>query len=209
MAINDYIEELHTYKYHGEVVPSVTQIADPISFEKLNMLDKYMLEQKANLGTRVHAYCQEFALTKEYPEDIDEDCIPYVDAFVQWFFDFNVETQFVELGMWCETFAGRCDLIAKIDDKIYIIDLKTTSTINKKPLRVQMAGYKKLAENGETINGVKLNMHIDETAVLHLTKEGTYEFKLVPPNYEHFNVLLIHSQIMRDKEPIWKSIKAK
>lgn len=207
--VNNYNEELHQYTYRGKVVPSVTQITDPISFEKLNALDKLMLQHSAERGSKIHTYCQEFALTREYPEDIDEECRPYVDAFVQWFFDFDVETLYTELAMFSENFAGRCDLIAKIYCKNILIDIKSTSSINKKPLRVQMAGYSILAKEGEAMNGLKLNLHIDYTAVLHLTNKGAYEFKLVPPNYDHFNALLSHQKYMQEKEAIWKSIKVK
>ena len=207
--VNNYNEDLHQYTYRGKVVPSVTQIADPISFEKLNALDKLMLQHSAERGSMIHAYCQEFSNTMEYPEEIDEECRPYVDAFVQWYFDFDVKPLYTELAMFSEKFAGRCDLIAEINGKKVIIDLKTTSSINKKPLRVQMAGYSLLSYYGEAMNGNKLELNIDDTAVLHLKKDGTYEYKVVPPNFKWFETLYEHYRFMQEKEEVWKNIKAK
>lgn len=47
-------EEKHEYSIDGERLPSVTEICEPISFKKLDAVDKTIVAKAAARGTVVH-----------------------------------------------------------------------------------------------------------------------------------------------------------
>lgn len=184
-------EETHTYYWKGEKVPSVTEIAKPISFERLNELPKWVVEQARQRGTEVHAYAEEYLLCGELDWDsIEPQYLPYVENFVNWAKTYKPKVLYTEYQMGCEDFAGTADLICEIDGKVILVDYKTTSNIDKKSLSVQLEGYDRLAKK----NGIS----IDGYMYLHLKKDG-YVFKEVKTDAEWFGILLQHNIKMRRK----------
>lgn len=186
-----FVEETHEYFYDGVKVPSVTEIAKPISFERLNDLPKWVVEQARQRGTEVHSYAEEYLLCGELDWDkIEPQHLPYIENFVNWARTYKPKVLYTEYRMGCEDFAGTADLICEIDDKVILVDYKTTSNIDKKSLSVQLEGYFRLAN----INGI----HIDNVAFLHIKKNG-YTFKLIKRDEEWFSILLKHNIKMREK----------
>ena len=57
---NYFDEENHIYYYNNIEVPSITEIAKPISFERLTDLPKHILEKARNRGSRVHELAEEY-----------------------------------------------------------------------------------------------------------------------------------------------------
>lgn len=190
----EFNEENHTYTINGVEYPSVTEICEPISFKKLDALSKQIIDNAARRGAKAHALISEYVMADEYDEaELTPEIFPYFKAFVEWWRTYRPVTLFSEfvLGSSVLGYCGTCDFIGKIDGKTVLIDFKTTSTIDRKYLAVQLAGYKRLL----AVAGIE----VDATYVLHLKKDGTYTYSEITPDNEWFDILQAHNIKMRSK----------
>ena len=188
---NYFDEENHIYYYNDIEVPSITEIAKPISFERLNDLPKHILEKARNRGSRVHELAEEYLLVGDIDiDDIEPEYVPYIEQFMEWVFTYKPKVLYTEYKMFSPEFAGTCDLICEIDSKTIIVDYKTTSIIDKKSLSVQLEGYSRLCD--------LYKIKIDECWYLHLKKDG-YVFKPIATDSEWFDILLKHNKKMKEK----------
>jgi hypothetical protein len=190
--MNNYFdEENHKYYVNGVETPSITEIASPISFERLEALQKSMLERARQRGTRCHELAEEYLLLGELDtEEIEADYFPYIQQFVLWVKTYRPKVIFTEKRLFGKDFCGTLDLICEIDGKVINVDYKFTSAIDKKSLSVQLEGYDRLAK----INGIT----VDECWFLHIKKDG-YVFKPIIKDSEWFDILLKHNKKMKEK----------
>ena len=188
---NYYDEENHKYYVDGIEKPSVTEIANPISAERLNALQIALVERARERGKRCHELFEEYLLLGEIDtEEIETEYFPYVKQFVLWAKTYRPRVLFTEKKLYGTEFCGTADLICEIDGKTIIVDYKVTSIADKRSLSVQLEGYFRLAE----INGI----HVDEVAMLHIKKDS-YTFKPIRRDAEWFSLLLRHNQKMKEK----------
>jgi hypothetical protein len=188
---NYFDEETHKYYVDDEEKPSVTEIAKPISFERLDALQKSMLEKARARGERCHELAEEYLLLGELDiEEIETEFIPYIQQFILWVKTYRPKVIFTEKKLYGSEFCGTLDLLCEIDGKVINVDYKFTSAIDKKSLSVQLEGYDRLAK----IN----NIHIDESWYLHIKKDG-FVLKPITKDSEWFDVLLTHNNKMRGK----------
>jgi hypothetical protein len=186
-----YDEENHKYYVNDVETPSVTEIANPISAERLNALQMSLVERARERGKRCHELFEEYLLLGELDtEEIETEYFPYVKQFVLWAKTYRPRVLFTEKKLYGTDFCGTADLICEIDGKSIIVDYKVTSVIDKKSLSVQLEGYDRLAK----ANGI----HIDESWFLHIKKDG-YVFKPITKDSEWFDILLAHNKKMRGK----------
>ena len=189
--MNLYDEENHKYYVDGVELPSVTEIATPISAERLNALQMSLVEKARVRGSRCHELCEEYLLLDELEaEEIESEYIPYIKQFVIWCKTFRPKVLFTEKKLFGKEFCGTLDLVCEIDGKTIIVDYKFTSVADKKSLSVQLEGYYRLCSEN--------NMHIDECWYLHIKKDG-YVFKPIKRDSEWFDILLAHNKKMRGK----------
>jgi hypothetical protein len=190
--MNNYFdEENHKYYVNGVETPSITEIANPISFERLEALQKSMLERARQRGTRCHELAEEYLLLGELDiEEIETEFIPYIQQFILWVKTYRPKVIYTEKQLFGKDFCGTLDLLCEIDGKIVNVDYKFTSAIDKKSLSVQLEGYYRLAQE----NGI----HIDESWFLHIKKDS-FVFKPITRDSEWFDVLLTHNKKMRGK----------
>ncbi len=159
-------EEKHEYIVNGKVVPSVSEIMKCATcLYYTDEIPPRILELACIKGSAVHKAIEEYLLFDEY--SIEERYQDYMNNFLKWLDDYKPEIIKVEYKMTNGEFAGTCDLICKIDNKIIGIDHKTSSQIHTKMIAIQESGYDELCD-----------IKIDEWYVLHLTKKD-YEFKKI------------------------------
>lgn len=169
-------EATHTYRLGGLVVPSVTQLLQPIRPD-FSAIPAHVLEAKRALGIEVH-----FACELDDEDDLDEDSVPeavmpYLQAWRKFKADTGAEVlanerKLVHTGL---RYAGTLDRLVRVrDGSIYLIDLKTSISMAAS-FGVQLAGYQLLLEATDDLAGVKL-----ARKGLQLKNDGTY--KLVPYN---------------------------
>ena len=85
MTKNYYDEENHKYYVNGEEKASVTDIASPISFERLNALQQSLLDRARQRGSRCHELFEEYLIYGELDVGtIETEYIAYVQQFVLW-----------------------------------------------------------------------------------------------------------------------------
>ena len=186
-----YNEELHQYFVGGEEKPSVTEIANPISFERLSALQISLLERARERGRRCHELFEQYLLLGELdPEEIETEYFPYVQQFVLWAKAYRPKVLFTEKKLYGEEFCGTADLICEIDGNLIIVDYKVTSAIDKKSLSVQLEGYYRLCK--------KIGLEIEDCYFLHIKKDS-YVFKTIKRDAEWFDMLLFHNKKMRGK----------
>lgn len=184
-----YNDEAHKYYVDGQEKPSVTEIASPISFERLDTLQKSLLERARKRGERCHELAEEFWLTGELDaEEIESDYFPYMQQFLLWAKTYRPKVLYTEKQLFSEEFCGTADLIIQLDGKTILVDYKFTSSLDTKSLSVQLEGYKRLC----SLYGIK----IDKCYAIHIKKDN-YTFKEIKTDPEWFDILLQHNKKMR------------
>lgn len=188
---NFYDEENHKYYVDGVEKPGITEIANPISFQRLDALQKSMLERARLRGTRCHDLAEEYLLVGDLDlDEIETEYIPFMQQYALWVKTYKPKVIYTEKRLFGKDFCGRLDLICEIDGKRLIVDYKFTSAIDKKSLSVQLEGYDRLCK----IN----NIPIDECWFLHVKKDG-FVFKPIKKDSEWFDLLLRHNQKIKEK----------
>lgn len=160
-------EEDHTYEVNGEVIPSVSEIIRFISREVYGDVSQYVLDNAADRGTRVHKATQ--MLDVVHDVECDEDIVQYVQAYVQFLREHKPEWRFIEKSMYHPElmYAGTIDRYGNLDGKKTILDIKTSSSLQKVLYGAQLNLYRKM---------FIANFHdVERIAVLHLTKDGKYK----------------------------------
>lgn len=79
------------------------------------------------LGTDVHAACEEYGLTGVRPE-VDDEVAPFLDQFDAWCQIWQPEYIAVEAAVFNRTYgyAGTLDAICKVGDQTVLLDYKTS-----------------------------------------------------------------------------------
>lgn len=189
MAQLIFYEKAHRYEVNGEEKPCVSEISRFASREVYGEVNQYTLDNAANRGSAVHKAAE--VLDKYGECEVTADIEGYVRAYVRFKKDFGVgDYASIEKSLYSAKydFTGTLDRVlvvteqfaAAVKEKLgielavgaaVIIDLKTSSAVQKVLARIQLNGYWHLAnENGyEKIAGL---------FILHLKVDGTY--KLLP-----------------------------
>lgn len=170
-------EEKHEYLVNNKKVPCVSDIMQCAScLYYTKDIPEYVLELAQKKGSAVHKAIEDYLLFEDY--EIEQKYSPILDNFFKWYNEYKPKILYIEHKMTNGEYAGTCDLICKIKDKIIGIDHKTSKDIHYNLVSIQMAGYDELL-NYE-------NIKVDEWYVLHLTKEK-YEFEKIEKNINIWN----------------------
>lgn len=161
-------DEDHTYHLNGQVVPSVTTVMKPLSAVVYKGIDENALAMAAERGSLVHEAIENFV--KFGVTDCDPQYQPYFDAFLDWYKENRVTVIASEVPLYNKLFryAGTADLLCTIRSEFWLIDLKTTVTLNKMLTSVQLAAYNAALAS----HGVKT----DKKGILQLKKDGKFAF---------------------------------
>ena len=186
------------YIFNGIAVPRVTEIissmlhenylmgwANHLGFKRKNY--KSVVEQSANIGTYSHNAIEKYLTNGDISlEEVPSYLIPSVSntlqSFIKWYDvvtkNNKVEILQLEQELVCQWFGGTLDLLVSINDKIYLVDFKTSNHISYKYF-IQMSAYKYML----TLN----NIHIDGIILLQLSKVDINfsEYILLMDNPEH------------------------
>lgn len=165
----------------------VTEVLEP--YNGLGNIDPIILANAADRGDRVHNFCELYANGMLFQE-VDFDCVPYVESFVKWFDSTVEEVISVEERFFCEELkiTGALDMSAvlKGDKTPTIIDFKTPVS-KSKTWNLQLAAYRYLYNKNK-------DRKADRRIVLQLPKKGgdakVHEFT------EHENELHIYFGIL-------------
>jgi len=188
-------DQNHRYAYNGVVLPSVTQIMEPLKNQEYGNIPEYILETAARRGTNVHQAI-EIWLNYGY-QDIPEEYQGRFDAFLDWQeyampHVIGTEQILVHPTLF---YCGTADLICDINDRKVLVDYKTTSTVSDMLVRVQLQAYESaLKEHG---------IVVDEKRIIQLRDDGYKEYIYPANDTEAWRVFLslkaIHDYIKKYK----------
>lgn len=151
----------------------VTEILYPYS--GLENIDRNIVENAANRGSRVHHTCE--AIVRGLPAFTDDETAPYVECFRQWYNDQKIVT--IEERFFCDVLkiTGKCDMIIDEGNGLTILDLKTSYRPSKTwPL--QGAAYAYMAKaKGYDIKNIHF-LHLRKNKLPRIY-EYTYEDNIV------------------------------
>ncbi|MCL1986708.1 MAG: hypothetical protein FWG64_01885 [Firmicutes bacterium] len=187
-------EHRHIYKLNGAIIPSVTQMMRPLSNAYYGTIDKEILQKAANRGTAVHQAIENFLLYEI--DDIEPEYENYYNAFKKWPVVNNPQVIRLSDGQVATEnrvyhkifrYAGTADLICEIDDKITLIDFKTSASIVDMLVKIQLAAYSHAYKSH--------GYEIEQQAIVHLKKDGTqkmlfYGNELTNTEFEVITALL-------------------
>lgn len=187
------------YEYCGSKVPRVTHILSTMLHEEYlmgwanfvgrikHMDHTIVADEAANIGSYTHKFIEEFL---KFNRDPDLETIPRqyrskvynaFGAFIRWWkviSAHNAEILMVEEPLVCKYYGGTCDLLIKIDGKIYLVDFKTSNHLSYK-YHLQAAAYRRVLYTEK-------NILIDGVIILQLSKVNSvfHEQMLKLDNYE-------------------------
>lgn len=182
-------EERHIYVVDGEIVPSVTQVMQPLYAARYAGIPESTLRRAADRGTQVHAVC----------ELIDGGVMPdlepfgndagYVEAYLRFVDEQKPEWTDIERLVFHEEkrYAGRLDRAGLLGGKRIIADIKTSSEVHD-DAAIQMWAYRHaLGEEGEA----------PALVVIHLKKNGEYRVVEFPEREEYGRIFCALLEINR------------
>lgn len=178
------------YEYNGVKVPRVTEIISKCIHEESlmkwsNSLGfkhqsyKKVLEQAADFGSRAHKGIEYYLKGLEIPNDTPLNTLY---AFKNWWNLITKNNEIKILGqehkLVCKWYGGTYDLLLSINNRIYLVDFKTSNHITYR-YYLQLAAYNRiLRSQGINISG---------TIILQLSKTDMNftEFTLNLDNESH------------------------
>lgn len=178
-------EEKHEYTINGIKVPSVTEVLGMASNIVYKDVNEHVLKLAGEKGSEVH-FAIELYNDTGY-EEISEKNKGYLDAYKTFLEDYK--DKFVILESEAKLFhktlqyAGTADIIAEYNGEKIIVDIKTTTKPLYFMVGMQVPAYK------EAYNSNHKNK-VNKSFMLHLVKDGKYEFVEVKENFEMFIKLL-------------------
>lgn len=119
------------------------------AFNKAQGAADEFAKASATFGTQVHSWLEDYALTGKFPEikqDEYADVFKIFSAVKRFVEDFGIGTDKVtivkpELFLYHSLgYAGTADLVAIRDNKVYLIDYKSTNSLKQQYL-LQLAAY--------------------------------------------------------------------
>lgn len=147
-------EKNHIYYVNGKQVPSVTQILHYLFPNKYKGVSSEVLNNKANYGTEVHnllEYVNSINITN--PSDAyslkcsDPMMINSIVSYINLKNKFRFRPLKQELIVNNDYVAGKFDLLAEMNNKICLMDYKTTYKLDKEYLSWQLSIYNYLNKN--------------------------------------------------------------
>ena len=144
----EFIESDHIYLKNGILVKSVTQILQLIFPDKYKNIDKHILHKKAMFGTTGHSIIEHLNL--DDAEDVEKTILGIdnkdleicIREYVRLVKTFKITPLEQEIRVsYKYLYAGTLDMIADIDGKYSLCDIKFTAELDKEYLSWQLGMY--------------------------------------------------------------------
>ena len=175
-----YTEEPHQYIVDGEIYPALSDMMKGMGLCSYGGVPEHVLQKAADLGKAVHKATH--LIDIDELGSYDPKIQPYINAY-QSFKD-ALKPTFIDCEVSVASkaikIATTLDRVALINGVVSDVEIKTTSALMKKSIRIQTAGHKFIYNLGK---GHKDK--IKKRYVLWLRNTGKYE--LIPmtnPNDE-------------------------
>lgn len=166
-------EDLHEYRLDGSVIPSVTQIIEPVRHELGG--SESVLEYKRQIGKALDKAIEIHEAGLEIdPESLDDAVAPFFAAWLQFKADSGFRALLNQPIVYSRKFrfAGTLDLLgtrhftSSVPDEL--LDTKCVWTIDP-ATAIQTAGYAIAARES-------LGIHVKKRGGVQLLRDGKYKF---------------------------------
>ena len=182
------------YTYNGVNVPRVTEIlsamwyseglmhwANSLGYKKQSYTK--VRDEAANTGTIAHDSIEYFLKTGKDPDIQNAKSLNAYCAFKEWYSmlqknGHTTEVLGMEEKLTCPWFGGTYDLLLNIDDKLCLIDFKTSNHISEK-YYMQIAAYKYMLALKNITPVYAIILQLDKNAPVY------YEYMIDFSNQDH------------------------
>ena len=166
----EFDEDTHTYLVDGIIVPSVTQLLSKKFPNKYSNIPPDVLRRAAERGTAIHKSIEDYC--RGIGDETDR-CVKNYCWLSKMFRFQAVENELpIILDFGGKTYAGRLDMILKVNDVYAVADIKTTAALDKEYLGLQLNLYRLGVEQS-------YDYKIDKLYGIHL-REDTRKFVEIP-----------------------------
>lgn len=136
----EFIEECHMYLCNGIIVPSVSEILKFLFPDKYANIPSSILKAKASWGSDIHSAIE------SYEQNLPFSLTPMQQiTFEQYLHlkdEYQIEVTEQETMVHFEDkYCGRLDMIANIESKRSLVDIKTTAKLDHESLAYQLGFY--------------------------------------------------------------------
>lgn len=137
----EFNEKDHIYMKNGIVLPSVTQIMQPLYEQVYGKADSDASDNGKSKGKEIHRaiddYC-EFGMI-----DISEEYKPYLDNFIRYIDEHQYEIVASEVMLWHPVYgyAGKIDIIVRNPKGEFVLIDNKTGDLQPKLHAVQLQAY--------------------------------------------------------------------
>lgn len=165
MSVLSFDEPTHTYRFGGQVVPSVTSILSPLT--DFSRVPPHVLQAAADFGKAVHRACELDDLGELDETTLDDALLPYLQAWRKFSAEHDVQWEQIERPVYHATmrYAGTPDRFGKVNGRPAVVDIKSTAQLYPS-VGPQLAAYANALQNP----------YADRIAV-QLKADGTYVAK--------------------------------
>ena len=195
--MDDLIFKAKKHEYvteDGKKLPSVSDIISCLSYFCYGEIDKFILEQAAQRGSKIHELTQfldEVGIT-ECPYELSG----YVQAYAKFLNEHEHRWVLTEEPMrYMDDYAGTIDRFGIVDDVKVLLDIKTNSKLSGKQLTLyetQLNLYRRMLENHD--------YPVERMYILHLKRDGEYKLIDVEKTDELANMCLFIWKKMHERK---------
>ncbi len=164
-----FFDKRHVYELDGVQIPSVSELTRFISREVYGDIAQFRLDNAAERGTKVHKLTE--ALDKYGDADVPGDVLPYIEAYLKFHEEHETAWDEIEAAHFHPSgaYAGTLDRVGTVDGARCIVDIKTSSKIQKTLYTAQLNLYRMM-----------LDKPVDKLLILHLQNTGKYKLVELP-----------------------------
>lgn len=126
-------KDTHTYKWDGVVKPSYSEIAKYCGLSDVSRIPKRVLEPARAFGESVHMHTELVDRGTIDQYEIDPGVVPCLMAWEEFKSDHQAEIVDIEIAKYHPElqYCGTIDRVMRIGGWLYIIDIKTSTTLYK------------------------------------------------------------------------------
>lgn len=139
----EYIDEAHLYLYNGVIIPSVSEILHKYLFkDKYKDVPESILKAKAEYGSKVHEAIEYLEKNNEMLEGLNIHQQLSIEQYLKIKEKYNLQVlKQEEMVCYKGIYAGRFDMLANVNGKECLIDIKTTAELDLEYLSWQLSLY--------------------------------------------------------------------
>lgn len=181
----EYLEDGHIYTLDGERIPCVSDLCRFLSREVYRDAPAWKLEAAAERGSAVHKAAE--ILDRTGRTEIEYEYLPYLEAYASFLRSHEVSWDLIEYPDYHPHFmyAGTLDRYGTVDGEKTLVDIKTTSQVQRPLCAASLNLYRLILE--------ARGMPVERMLILHLSKNGRY--RMIPFEADNdipYALLILH-----------------